>query len=199
MLIKNYGRFWKRSAVEWGGGHRGRGMLGSIGEKNKGGAEFRDQVAIYILYDATFSPIYVGQTGAKGAKLFQRLCRHNRNPKMQHWDYFSWFGFREVLPDGSLIPHPKIASITLPRMLDEFESLLILLFEPKKNRQSGRWKEVEEYFQIARAEAWGYTTNDVIAHLHRLEKNISKNGLKCRYNQRHPSRRFSVLPSGPQA
>lgn len=189
MLIKNYGRLWKRSAVQWGGGHRGRGMLGAIGERNKGGADFREQVAIYILHDANFAPVYVGQTGARGAKLFQRLCYHNRNLKMQRWDYFSWFGFCEVKPDGSLIPHPETASIALPRMLDEFESLLILLLEPKKNRQSGKWLDVEEYFQMGSAEDWGYTTNDVIEHLRRLEKIVSQNAQQVGMRRRrgiHP-------------
>jgi len=86
MLIKNYGRLWERSAVHWGGGNLGPGNLGAIGEWNKGGADFREQVAIYILHDSNYSSIYVGQTGAKEAKLFHRLAFHNRNLKMQRWD-----------------------------------------------------------------------------------------------------------------
>jgi hypothetical protein len=182
--------------VEWKGGHLGPGTLGAIGEKNTGGTEFRDQVAIYILHDSAFSPVYVGQTGAKGAKLFQRLCHHNRNPKMQHWDYFSWFGFRDVRPDGSLVPHPDTVSITLPKMLDEFESLLILLLEPKKNRQSGKWQGVEEYFQVSSHEGWGYTINDVIAHLHRLEKMIVQKGLARRSHRTASAMSISTSVSG---
>ncbi|MBI5425213.1 MAG: hypothetical protein HZA32_14135 [Opitutae bacterium] len=180
VLIKNYGRLWKRSAVEWRGGRLRRGALLGIGEKNKSGGDFRDQIAIYILHDAAFVPIYVGQTGSKEARLFDRLAAHNRNPKMGQWDFFSWFGFREMDQNGFLVAHTESTALSRAQALDEIESLLILLLEPKRNRQTGRWKSVEEFFQMASKEAWGYSNNDIHKRLVRIEELLQKKGRTSR-------------------
>lgn len=173
MIIKNYGRFWKKSAINWGSSQR-PGDLGGMGEWNKGGADFREQVAIYILHAQDFTPVYVGQTGRGKAKLLNRLKAHAADPRMaDRWEYFSWFGFRAANADGSLGRINQRLHIDFTTVLDQIEAILICALEPKFNRRSGVWQQAEEYFQAATQEQWGYSHNDLFHEVRAMSEGVN--------------------------
>ena len=148
MLIKNYGRFWRRDGIDFGrAGHFGN--LLAVGERHRGGGDFRQQIAIYVLYDASLSPLYIGQTGAKKSRLLARLSTHSRDPHiLSRWEFFSWFGFLDVAPNSTLIEVGADSKVNRIQALNQLEALLILNLEPKLNRQRGVWESAEEFFQI---------------------------------------------------
>src|SRR3569832_1312077 len=59
-VIKNYGLMWRRDAVFWGKGNR-KGVL--EGRRSGKTINFRDQIGVYVLYDESRRPVYVGQAG----------------------------------------------------------------------------------------------------------------------------------------
>ena len=174
MIIRNYGRLWKKSAVNWGDS-RQQGDLLAIGERNKGGADFREQVAVYILHGPDLQPVYVGHTGKGKTKLLGRLRAHAHNPRMANrWEFFSWFGFRRAEPDGMLADIQKTTKLDFVTALHQLEAVLIYALEPKLNGQSGLWGEAEEYFQMATQEQWGFSHDDIVAEVNDLKERIEE-------------------------
>lgn len=97
MLIRNYGLFWERDAVDWFPGRGGSFALVGRHKKNLPNlrvADFRDQRGIYILY-GDYGPHYVGLIQDRG--LGDRLKDHLSDKHRRDWKRFSWFGFRRVL------------------------------------------------------------------------------------------------------
>lgn len=170
IAIRNFGHFWDRIDVEWG--TRGRGnqgsLLGYTGAISKPKiVDFRDQVGIYVLYAENREVVYIGQTGAKGQRLFARLKQHTNGQLRDRWRYFSWFGFRQVKNDLSLSekqdpsktsaaveqsqnekkPNGKTVQGKASDALDEIEAVLLQLFEPRLNKQGPKWRGTTEYLQ----------------------------------------------------
>lgn len=73
-VIKNYGLMWRRDRVFWGKGRKAGTLLGRLSRRE---IDFRDQIGVYVLYDETRRPVYVGQAGQGHARLFSRLRAHN--------------------------------------------------------------------------------------------------------------------------
>ncbi len=150
MLIRNYGLFWLREHVDWGGrGHGNAGrLLGWTGRRNAEAVNFRMQKGIYVLYDDNFKIVYIGQTGAGNNRLLIRLRQHRFDHLAQRWSRFSWFGISPV-NDGEVNQAEEIRPPALNDVLNHIEAILIASAEPPLNLQRGRFgEEVERYIQF---------------------------------------------------
>lgn len=156
LAIRNFGHFWSRGLVEWG--TRGSGGAGSLlgyrlHRKKPLVVDFREQIAVYALFTAEREVVYIGQSGSGNQRLFNRLRRHSRRQLRDRWTNFSWFGFRSVNQDCTLSNNQQPTSGcngTNKQALDEIESVLLQLFEPRLNKQGPRWgKDIVEYYQYA--------------------------------------------------
>lgn len=155
MLIRNYGLFWHEQRVNWGKPKVSGTLEGYCrGAKTWGAIDFREQRGVYVLYDTTFKPVYVGQAGRGNQCLFARLKQHRRDHLAERWSRFSWFGTRSVDGYGSLKDDEEFAP-KLPNVLDHIEAILLAVSEPPLNLQRGRFgSKVEQYLQMTtRAEA----------------------------------------------
>ena len=163
LTIRNYGHYWSRELIDWGAGRRAGTLFGSrSAAANRTDVNFRNQVAIYVLFDEDREAVYIGQTGSGRSRLFNRLKQHSRGPLRDRWSNFSWFGFLEPRGDG---PGLKPASRKKNAMdaqaealesdiagshadaLDEIEASLLQVIEPRLNKQGPKWKDSTEYFQ----------------------------------------------------
>lgn len=151
MLIKNYGLFWEREHVAWGG--KGVGNNGTLlglptRQLRADPVNFRNQRGVYVLYDDNFRVIYVGQAGAGNQRLFIRLRQHKRDHLAQRWNRFSWFGILPIVKgeiDEDAIPaQPQEHDV-----LNHIEAILIAACEPPLNLQRGRFgQDVAQYVQL---------------------------------------------------
>ena len=149
MLFRSYGLFWREDRVHWGSPGRGNeGKLLGITTYKAGEVNFRNQRAIYALYNSSYELVYVGQTGKKGQRLFSRLKSHKYSFEGR-FTYFSWFGLDAVGgPDGerSLV-ECKPSKPSVNSMLDHLEAVVIAIAEPSQNRQGGRFGDAEYFWQ----------------------------------------------------
>lgn len=149
MAIKNFGLFWEKRLIYWGY----QGVKGALLGYRKGvsRADFREQMGVYLLYDSHKEVVYIGQAGKGNSNLFSRLKQHCSDHLWNRWDYFSWFGLCKVNSNGNLSmadnPDRKIGG-SVSDALDEIESMLIQIFEPRLNKKGGNWKGTHEYFQL---------------------------------------------------
>lgn len=145
LAIRNYGHFWSRDLVDWGKPGRGAGgrLMGYVlSDRAPAITDFRDQIGVYVLFTSSREAIYVGQAGAGDQRLFVRLRQHTRDHLRDRWQYFSWFGLREVNQRLDLSEHQKPESRCLGTnkdALSEVEAVLLQLFEPRLNKQGPRW------------------------------------------------------------
>lgn len=151
-VIKNYGLMWRRDAVHWGRpGQRTRGVL--EGRRSGEIVDFHDQIGVYVLYDESRRPIYVGQAGQGNARLYNRLNSHRKNHLAHRWQYFSWFGLLSVNKNGSLsgrdAPSKRVSG-TLRSTLNEIEGVLIAATEPVFNKQGAKFRGIARYRQVSR-------------------------------------------------
>ena len=150
MLVKNYGLFWRADRVFWGRPGVSGHLMG-VEAKNltAGHVDFREQQGVYVLYDASFRMVYVGQAGANDQqRLFDRLKQHNRDQLAERWSRFSWFGVRSVNLTGDLRAEAMAAHPSMGGVLNHIEAILIAAAEPAHNRQGGRFgTDVEQYLQ----------------------------------------------------
>lgn len=153
ILVQNYGLYWDKDLVFWGGPNKPGTLLGKKFEngttKGKATIDFRSQIGIYTLYDINRKIVYVGQAGAgKNNALFDRLKQHQKDHLRNKWQFFSWFGFYKVNKDTSL----KIAEfkqINIKTALNDFEGILIKTIEPALNKQDANFSKCAEYEQYA--------------------------------------------------
>lgn len=149
-LIRNYGLFWSRNEVVWGG--RGKNNAGSllglwsVAKKSKP-VDFRCQRGIYLLYDDAFRLVYVGQAGAKDRYLFERLRDRTKDDLAHRWSRFSWFGTKPVTDNYDLGPDEAF-QVETSDVLNHLEAILIASAEPPLNRQGGRFGDSERYLQV---------------------------------------------------
>ena len=158
LAVRNYGHFWNRNLVNWGdrGRNRGGDLSGyrTVNRKPRV-TDFREQIGLYVLYGENREVVYLGQTGSGKRRLFLRLRDHTNDHLRDRWNHFSWFGFRKVNGDGSLSSAQKPRSAvkaTSNQALDEIESVLLQLFEPRLNKQGPRWDSTEEFLQYVPSE-----------------------------------------------
>jgi hypothetical protein len=154
LAIRNFGHFWSRDLVDWG--TPGWGGAGSVlgyrlVDLKPSVVDFRDQIAVYVLFTAEREVVYIGQTGAGNQRLFSRLRHHSRRELRDRWSNFSWFGLRAVNRNGTLSsqqqPDSRVKGSN-QRALDEVESVLLQLFEPRLNKQGPRWgAKTTEFYQ----------------------------------------------------
>ena len=154
-IVKNYGFLWERKYIDRGSpGPNNPGSLKGF-HKSRDTArdtavDFKEQMGVYTLYDETKSIVYIGQAGNGNATLFGRLKQHMDGGDLwNRWQYFSWIGFREVTQKG-LSNHQDAkttVSIKYSQALNEIEGVLIEMIEPKLNKQGGKLKDADEYFQ----------------------------------------------------
>jgi len=158
LAIRNFGHFWSRDLVNWGdrGRNRGGDLRGYIVvDRQPRVTDFREQIGIYVLFGENREVVYIGQTGSGKRKLFLRLRDHATDHLRDRWSNFSWFGFRRVLRKGELSSAQKPGSKVQARSsaaLDEIESVLLQLFEPRLNKQGSKWGGTQEYLQYVPAE-----------------------------------------------
>jgi len=174
IAIRCFGHFWSKELVNWGS--RGQGAGGrlegyQLRDRKPFKVDFKDQIAVYALFAEDREPVYVGQTGAGEQRLLLRL-QHSQGPLRDRWTHFSWFGLREVNDsNGKLSEHQKPESRcggTNSEALDETESVLLQLLEPRLNKQGPRWgKETQEYLQYIEQEFGdAVSANPEIQELH---------------------------------
>jgi hypothetical protein len=158
LFIRSYGLFWQRDEVNWSPGRGvrdGYRLLRRVGE-NRGRlrvCDFRDQRGIYVLYD-DYGPCYVGL--ARRRPIGGRLRSHTRDALAEHWDRFSWFGFRSVLKqrdaDGlcNLGRIPSKLVTDSDKTIGDVEALLILALGTVGigNSQEMRFARADRWHQI---------------------------------------------------
>lgn len=149
MLFRSYGLFWRVDRVDWGWRGKGnQGRLLGITSQRAGEVDFREQRGIYALYNSSYELIYVGQTGAKGHRLFNRLKSHKFGFEGR-FTYFSWFGLDAAEgPDGErVLVECEPEAPTVSSMLNHLEAVVIAIAEPSQNRQGGRFGDAEYFYQ----------------------------------------------------
>lgn len=160
-LIKNYGVMWRRDFVFWGAGSNKGTLLGRRSGKK---IDFREQIGVYVLYDESRRPVYVGQAGQGNARLFRRLRAHRRDALAERWQYFSWFGLLPINQSGRLsgwdAPSKRVSG-TIKSTLNEIEGVLIAATEPAFNKQGARFKGIARYRQVMHDYADYTSTADI--------------------------------------
>ncbi|MDE1964090.1 MAG: hypothetical protein KGI42_09345 [Xanthomonadaceae bacterium] len=176
MLIRNFGHLWERRYIQWGRGGV-KGHLHGYRKPTDSGADFRDQIGIYVLFDKQYSPVYVGQVGSGKQRLLGRLNQHTSDHLWNRWEYFTWFGFRRVNPVSNLLsehdkPEKKF-SAKGDALLNEVEAALLIALEPKLNKQGPRWKDVEEFFQTVDDELEERSVSEVLVEIADIKKQVA--------------------------
>ena len=185
LAIRNYGHLWDRDGVFWG--RSGKGNEGHlVGLRGKTEVNFREQIAIYVLYDTLQNPIYVGQVGfgeESRRRLFSRLRNHHREGRM-HWRYFSWFGLRGVNPKSPFLSDHHRPDTGLPKRklvdgLNEIEAVLIQVLNPRSNRRGGNWQGAKRFRQILDARLIDIAADDTaIFEMRLLQRQLRKIQIK---------------------
>lgn len=172
-IIKNYGFLWDRNYIYRGAGNNAGHLKGTAPGFS---ADFRDQIGVYVLYDAGQQIVYVGQAGNGNATLFTRLKNHMDGQMWNRWQYFTWVGFKDVNADGNLSAQQNVDSgvsgFKYSDALNEVEGILIEVIEPKLNKQSGRLKSAREYYQYRDERLTDVTAADVLKELQALRSEL---------------------------
>lgn len=184
LAIRNFGHYWSKDLVHWGAPGSAGELPGYILENRQPRRiDFREQIAVYVLYGVNREVVYVGQAGIGNQRLFQRLKHHTRNHLRDRWTHFSWFGFRDVNDRGDLSSQQKPESRALGRNVDglnEIEAVLLQLFEPGLNKQGPRWGAGTTEFLQYVPDDWEdddediTTLDDLWDRLEVVEKNLIK-------------------------
>ncbi|MBS1903220.1 MAG: hypothetical protein JSS75_05920 [Bacteroidetes bacterium] len=151
MIIRNYGLFWDIQKVDWGWQNKIGSLKGYLDGDKLHPVDFREQAAIYALYDPSFNLVYVGQVGSQTQKLFSRLKQHLDDDLQNRWRYFSWFGVRIVNSSNTLKDAPQTVNENLDTILNHLEAIAISVSEPKLNKKGGSWVGAERYYQHDKA------------------------------------------------
>jgi hypothetical protein len=135
VLIRSYGELWSPDLVNWGkrgpGGHAT--LLGEFGPKRSlTVVDVWEQRGIYVLLHE-WQVVYVGK--ADGFVLGARLRTHLSDALAGRWDRFSWYGIRGVLKNGRLGADMGNKQTSASELIGTFESLLIAVTEPPRNRR----------------------------------------------------------------
>lgn len=154
LAIRCFGHFWSKGLVDWG--TRGKGGAGrllgyQLHDRKPFVVDFKEQIAVYILFSSNREVVYIGQTGSGDQRLMLRLRQHSQGGLRDRWTHFSWFGLRAVTQQNLLSEQQKPESKcggTNAEALDEIEAILLQLFEPRLNKQGPKWgQSTEEFWQ----------------------------------------------------
>lgn len=180
-LIKAYGEFWFREAIEWGAkGPGGQGkLLGHMGKKVKPFVvDAWEQEAVYMLH-AEYAVIYVGV--ASGTKLGSRLRGHRDDHLAGRWDQFSWYGALPFNTPSQPIPNsPAIApgpigpagpAGALAAALREVEALMIRAAPSALNKKTEGLPAAE---LVRQARASPLTLETALASLTKQNEGLAK-------------------------
>ncbi|MDE2786138.1 MAG: HTH domain-containing protein [Chloroflexota bacterium] len=126
VRVAAFGLFWDKGEVNWS-----RRRLLGLPPGSQNPVNFADQMGIYILHNG-LSTAYVGRTTDS---LYGRLKNHSSDHKSVRWDRFSWFGFREISEDGTLLPMPR--ELDGAHLINILESVLIEALAPPVNGRRG--------------------------------------------------------------
>lgn len=174
-MIKNFGLLWQRKYVHLGAGSNKGTLLGT--RSGKGVVDFREQIGIYVLYDKDHRPVYVGQAGNGNATLFGRLKHHTNDHLWNRWEYFSWFGLRQVNANRSLSERDKADKVHRSKgsiVLNELEGVLIAAMEPKLNKQGARFGDAAQFFQEVDDNVTELTLGDITDQISELKEQIKQ-------------------------
>lgn len=135
VLIRSYGELWSPDLVNWG--KKGPGgkaqMAGEFRwQKRKITVDVWEQRGVYVLLH-DWQVVYVGKAG--GTPLGVRLRGHLTDTLAGRWDRFSWYGIRSVNVSGLLGAEMEGKQVTATDLISTFESLLIAVTEPPRNRR----------------------------------------------------------------
>jgi len=146
-MIKAYGLFWKVEEVFWKKQKVAGTLLGSRSQGAKAiPVDFREQRGIYALY-FDYELVYVGQTGARNSRLFNRLKYHLGDHLVERWNRFSWFGTQWVTKQHKISVDTASVHKEMAKALNVLEAIVIAVAEPKLNLQRGSWGDAKKYFQ----------------------------------------------------
>jgi len=98
---------------------------------------------------ADYDLVYVGQTGAKTDRLFNRLKFHRNDHLAERWNRFSWFGTQWITKKHKLSTDTAAINENITSVLNTLEAISIAISEPRLNLQRGRWGEIKQYYQVA--------------------------------------------------
>lgn len=146
-MIRSYGLHWRADRVGWGRQNNAGTLLGAASRSSRAQpVDFRLQRGIYALY-AEYELVYVGQTGSKTDRLFNRLKCHRTDHLSERWDRFSWFGTQWVTRQHCLSADTAGVHETIGATLNMLEAVSVAISEPRLNLQRGRWGDATQYFQ----------------------------------------------------
>lgn len=156
LAVTSFGIYWDRDA-EWNANKLyGKHLTDPAKTKRPGVINLAEQHAVYLLHHDR-EIVYVGQTIGPKAGLAARLREHTRSPTLHsRWNRFSWFGFREVVHDGSggrLGEAHLPSGFTVHDLMSVVEAILIEAVEPRNNRQGGQGFNKLAYGPVSFAEA----------------------------------------------
>jgi len=139
-IIKAYGMYWDRYAIDWKDPH----LLGKpeLNDKVKA-SNFDLQRGIYVLHDGRIV-VYIGRTTTD--RLITRLKEHIADRHAGRWNRFSWFGLLDVSEKGEIIDEEN--STVINAIIKAAEALLIEVIEPPGNRKQGDFLKGKEYLQV---------------------------------------------------
>ena len=147
-MLANYGLYWHVSSVQWGWQNQMGQLLGRRRGADAISIDFRQQRGIYALY-SEHELVYVGQTGNGTSRLLNRLRRHLDDHLSERWNRFSWFGIDQVDPvESKLVETADATVVGVATVLNVMEAVSIAIAEPRLNLQRGRWKDIDQYYQI---------------------------------------------------
>jgi hypothetical protein len=195
LTIENFGLRWRREKIAWGRGGKAstKGhLIGTLRRRKSTKVDFREQIGIYVLYNDSDRPIYVGQAGIGNKRLFGRLKDHRKDHLRDRWTHFSWFGLqgyneksKEQIKSLSAFHKPEtvISHKNRKDALYEIEAVLISVVEPALNKQGSNWTGSREFIQY-NDPLVPQTTEEIIIELPRklltLEKQINTLRTKVR-------------------
>jgi hypothetical protein len=156
LAIENYGRRWRRDKIYWGTGGKGdnKGHLKDVAKRKKSTVlNFRNQIGIYILFNAGGDVIYIGQAGIGNKRLFGRLSNHRSDHLRDRWTHFSWFGLCGKNPTTNTLSKAHKPDSWIPRRrrkdaLHETEAVLMAVVEPPLNKRGPNWTGSMEFLQF---------------------------------------------------
>lgn len=140
QLITSYGLHWQKGRIVW---RSAEPQILGKSSANGTPVDFYGQHGVYILYDAVYRPVYVGQSSNS---IGDRLKKHAKGWLQGRWQSFSWFGLLKVEDDGTLGEAASLSgnASVLAAIL---EAVLIEVAEPSLNRKRGKGLGGTEYLQ----------------------------------------------------
>ena len=165
---------WHTDDVFWGKGAQAGSLLGVLASKKKGTAvDFRDQIAVYVLY-ADFQPIYAGQVGSGEQRRLATVKQHRDSDLKGRWNRFSWYGLRSVLKTGKLSKANAAFHPSRETVLNHVEGILIDAMEPGQNLQSGRFGSDVEWYRQVRSPVLPLSEEEMLRVLYKAELDRAK-------------------------